>query len=209
MTVREKLPERRKVPSKSEKGKKWSKHKKDLRIDFNKHCAYCGSFDGFAKTYFEIDHFIPKDFFSKFGNIGLAQYSNLVYSCKFCNNNKLAKWPSQKEDVFNKNNEGFIEPCDSEYDIHLYRTKDGAILWHTDLGKWMAVYAFKFDQREREIKLLWNFNRTRISIDTLVDLLNEEIEGTDEFNEIFIKLHQLYPKYHSFHKQLIEYFSNL
>ncbi len=209
MIVREKLPVRRIIPTKSEKGNKWSKHKKDLKVDFNNHCAYCGSFDGFAKTYFEVDHFVPKVFFTKLGNIGLAQYSNLVYSCKFCNGNKLAKWPSQSEDVYNQNNEGFIEPCNPEFDNHLYRTIDGSILWHTDLGKWMAVEAFKFDQREREIKLLWNFNRTRISIDLTIDLLNREIEGTEEYNEIYTKLHQYYPTYHSFHQQLIEYFNNL
>jgi HNH endonuclease len=209
MIVRDKLPVRRIIPTKSEKGKKWSKHKKDLKVDFNNHCAYCGSFDGFAKTYFEVDHFVPKVFFTKFNNIGLAQYSNLVYSCKFCNGNKLAKWPSQSEDVYNKNNEGFIEPCDSEFDNHLYRTKDGAILWHTDLGKWMAVEAFKFDQREKEIKILWSLNKTRISIDSTTDLLNKETEGTEEYNVIYTKLLQISLTYVLFDKQLIEYYSNL
>ncbi len=209
MNVREILPTRRLKPTKSEKGKKWSKHKKDLRVDFKKHCAYCGSYDGFAKTYFEVDHFIPKDFFLKSGNIKLAQYSNLVYSCKFCNNNKLAKWPTQSESIFNINDEGFIDPCDFEYDNHLYRTKDGAIMWSSNLGEWMATKAFKFNIREREVKLLWNLNQTRISIDSMIELLNLEIPGSDEHNEIILKLNQFYPSYYAFHKELIEYFSSL
>jgi 5-methylcytosine-specific restriction endonuclease McrA len=209
MNVRDKLPVRRLNPTKSDKGKKWSKHKKDLKADFNKHCAYCGSYDGYAKTYFEVDHFIPKDFFLKLGNIGLAQYSNLVYSCKFCNNNKLAKWPSQREDVYHIKNKGFIDPCNSDYDNHLYRTNDGAIKWKSDLGKWMAIEAFKFDKRVDEIKLLWNLNKTRISIESLVDLLNEETPRTDEYNIIIAKLNSLYPSYYAFHKELIEYFTNI
>ena len=95
MTIRDSLPKRRLKPTKNPKGNNWSKHKPDLREDFNKQCAYCGFFDGYRHTYFEVDHFIPKVFLEKISSkIDLCQYSNLVYSCKFCNNNKLSKWPS-------------------------------------------------------------------------------------------------------------------
>ena len=29
-----------------------------------------------------------------------------------------------------------------------------AIHWNSDLGKWMATVAFKFDEREKEMKIL-------------------------------------------------------
>ena len=59
MKVRATLPIRRTVTTNNPTGKNWSKHKPDLREDFNNCCGYCGSFDGFRHTYFEVDHFIP------------------------------------------------------------------------------------------------------------------------------------------------------
>ena len=61
MKVRDKLPVRRSNPSKNPSGHNWSAHKSDLKQDFHEHCAYCGSYDGFRHTYFEVDHFIPKE----------------------------------------------------------------------------------------------------------------------------------------------------
>lgn len=88
MKVREYLPSRRKSPSRKPTGENWSDHKPDLKEDFHSHCAYCGSYDGFRHTYFEVDHFVPKSLFRQVGGITDCQYDNLVYSCKFCNNKK-------------------------------------------------------------------------------------------------------------------------
>lgn len=70
----------------------------------------------------------------------------MVYSCKFFNNLKSNKWPTQDENNFNANEEGFVDPCSVEFDDHLKRTDDGSIIWKSNSGKWMATKAFKFDE---------------------------------------------------------------
>ncbi|WP_445721511.1 HNH endonuclease [Flavobacterium sp.] len=210
MSVREIVPFRRETPSKSEKGNDYGKHKPDLEEDFNYCCGYCGAFDGFGytKTYFEIDHFVPKDFLIKSNSsIGFCKYSNLVYSCRFCNNNKNKHWPSESEDFFILDDKGYIDPCDPEYDNNLYRTEDGAIMWNTELGKWMATTAFKFDQRLEEIKLLWKYNKTRINIEKIIDELNDYLEGTDEYEEIKKELTPLFEKHYFLQRELATFYN--
>ncbi len=207
MKVRDKLPVRRTITTKTPTGKNWSKHKPDLKEDFNSHCGYCGSYDGFRHTYFEVDHFVPKSLFEKKENIEYCQYDNLVYSCKYCNNKKLAKWPSGDENIHNINNEGFVDPCSVGYEKHLYRTNDGGILWTSELGKWMATEAFKFDERDSSIKLLWNLNKLRKTIDALVLLLNKEIKESENYLKIKNKAEKYSLEYYIVHKELMEYYN--
>lgn len=207
MKVRKKLPVRRDTPTATPNKGKWSEHKPDLREDFNEHCGYCGSYDGFRNTWFEVDHFIPKSFFERLGNISTEDYFNLVYSCKFCNNKKLKKWPTQREDIYNKNDEGFVDPCDTDFDNHLYRTDDGAIMWHTNLGRWMATVGFKFDEREYSIKLLWNLNEIRKIIQSLVELLKNEVEGSIKYNKIKRKAEEYSFEYFKYHSELIDFYN--
>ncbi len=206
LPLREKTPKRRTVPTKTPTGTKWSVHKPDLRIDFGSRCAYCDSYDGFRHTYFEVDHFIPKDFFGPLGNISLTEYRNLVYSCKFCNNLKRAKWPSQSETIFNVNGEGFVDPCDDLYETHFHRTADGGIMWSTDLGRWMWKEAFQFDVRQQGIKVLYNLNKLRIIIDSLIVLLNKLEIGTEEYNNLKGRIGEFTFQYYKYHKELIEYY---
>lgn len=210
MSIREKPPVRRQSPSKSEKGNNYHKHKSDLEEDFNHCCGYCGSFDGFGyrSTYFEIDHFVPKDFLIKSGSdIGLSKYSNLVYSCRFCNNHKSKHWPSQRDDIFIHGDEGFVDPCNPDYDDHLYRTNDGNIMWKTALGKWMATTAFKFDERSEELKLLWKYNKTRIVIEKIIDELNNYPRNSIEYEEIEGTLSPLFKKHYFLLKELASFYN--
>lgn len=209
MKVRDVLPVRRKIPTKNPTGNNWSEHKSDLQKDFHFHCAYCGSYDGDRHTYFEVDHFIPKSFFEKKGNISYCQYDNLVYSCKFCNNNKSSKWPSQLEDVFHLNDEGFIDPCDIEFDEHLYRNSNGGIMWKSKLGEWMAKEAFKFDERDYSIKLLWELNKRRKLIDAFVLELNKRDENSEEYVKIKREAEKISLEYYIYKKELIEYYNSI
>lgn len=209
MKVRELLPERREVPTKSPREGKWTEHKPDLREDFNSHCGYCGSYDGYRHTWFEVDHFIPKSIFEPLGEISNVDYRNLVYSCKFCNNNKLSKWPSNNVTKPNLNDKGFVDPCEPEYDDHLYRTAQGGIMWRTELGKWMWKYAFKFDERDYSIKLLWELNQRRRLIDSYVIELNKRDEDSEEYKEILSKAEKISFEYYVFDKQLMEYYNSL
>lgn len=207
MKVRDKLPVRREIPSRSPVGEKWSEHKPDLREDFNGHCGYCGSFDGFRHTYFEVDHFVPKSIFIPTGNIGLCQYDNLVYSCKFCNNIKHSKWPSQNEAIPNANNEGFVDPCSDEFDKHLYRTNNGSIRWFTELGKWMVEIGFKFDERDYAIKLLWELGRLKKAIDILLREAKKYNPELDYHKELIETASKYSLVYYQFHNELMEYYN--
>ena len=204
--LRNKVPKRRTNTTKNPTGNKWTEHKADLKEDFNSHCAYCDSYDGFRNTYYEVDHFIPKDFFKILGNIGLCQYDNLVYSCKFCNNAKRAKWTTQSEMLHNDGIKGFVDPCLLEYDTHLYRTTEGAIMWKTDLGKWMYKEAFKFDERERSLIVLWNLNRLRLIIKLIETELEKYQKHSDIYKEIENKVNEYSFEYVKFHKELIEFY---
>jgi hypothetical protein len=208
MTVRENTPIRRLTPTLNPPIGNWTKHKPDLRHDFNQHCGYCGSYDGFRHTWFEVDHFIPKSFFEQIGNITNVDYLNLVYSCKYCNNNKSNKWPSNSETIYNINNEGFVEVCSTDYDDHLYRTDSGSIMWKTALGKWMATKAFKFDERERSIIVLWNLNELRKIINMLILELENYNVGEKMHIEINNKLGEYSLTYFKFHQELIDYYND-
>ncbi len=207
MKVRDKLPKRRPEPTKSPKKGSWTKHKPDLRQDFHSHCGYCGSYDGYRHTWYEVDHFIPKSLLE--GKISDVEYSNLVYSCKFCNNKKLAKWPTEDISIPNANNKGFVDPCDEDYDTHLYRTDDGGIMWSTDLGKWMWETAFKFDERNYALKLLWELNERRKLIDVFIIELNKREEGSNEYNEIKAEAEKLSFEYYKYDKALIEHYNSI
>lgn len=209
MNVRELLPTRRKVPRKSPKEGKWTEHKPDLQEDFNFHCGYCGSYDGYRHTWFEVDHFIPKSLFIPLGNISTVEYTNLVYSCKFCNNNKLSKWPSNDVNIHNQNNQGFVDPCDKDFDNHLLRTSDGGIMWKTALGHWMWKYAFKFDERDYSIKLLWELNQRRKLIDAFIIELNKRDENSKEYKEILKEAQKISFEYYRYDKELMKYYNSL
>lgn len=203
MNVRIVTPRRRSIVRKV---KNWREYKEDLKVDFNNYCAYCGSYDGYKHTYYEVDHFVPKSFFGPLGNIGLNQYDNLVYSCKFCNNKKLNKWPSQSEKVYHNGREGFVDPCSKEYDEHLYRTEEGAIMWKTELGKWMHTSGFKFDERERGIRLVYQLNKLRLITDELLEQGDKLDKDSAEYNLMVEKVNQCNMEYVKFHKELMDYY---
>lgn len=205
--LRDKVPTRRTKPTKNPSGENWSHHKPDLKEDFNNRCAYCDSFDGFRHTYFEVDHFIPKDFFKQFGNIDSCQYNNLVYSCKFCNNSKRAKWPTQSQTEHNNGKQGFVDPCSKEYDAHFYRTNEGAIMWKNELGKWMHSVAFKFDEREKSIIILWNMDKLKKIIDEIASLLKKYKEDSFEYKLIYTELGKFTTPYYFLHQELIDFYN--
>jgi hypothetical protein len=204
--LREKKPVRRLI---TKAVNSWGDHKPDLKIDFNDRCAYCDSYDGLRHTWYEVDHFIPKAFFRQFGNITDTQYDNLVYSCKFCNNGKLNKWPSQSETVFNDGKVGFVDPCSEEYDSHFYRNADGSIMWTSELGKWMHQTAFKFDQRERGIKLLWNLQKLKELIIQIEPIVEQLTAAGQDSTESHSKLLEYTMAYFKFHNDLIAYYDSL
>ncbi|CAC9538139.1 hypothetical protein [uncultured Gammaproteobacteria bacterium] len=113
-----------------------------LADDFNHRCGYCDDPDiHYGQTIsYHIDHFKPK---SKFPDLE-TNYSNLVYSCPYCNGAKSDKW--QEVD-------GFIDPCDNEYDKHLERTDKGKITCVTQRGQYIVENLRLYLKRH---ELIWS-----------------------------------------------------
>ena len=138
-----------------------------LREDFNRKCGYCDDSDVACggRRGFHIDHFKPHsiDCFASLKQ----NYSNLVYSCPYCNGKKSDTW---------RDLEGFIDPCDSEYDNHIGRKENGKIKFKTEQGKYI-YYNLNLGLKRHE--LLWCIDR----LNTQSELINSKINEIGEGNE--------------------------
>ena len=143
-------------------------HKADLKIDFVSKCGYCNSSDTWKVTYYEVDHFIPEAILTIKTN---TDYSNLVYSCRSCNNAKRKKWPTADENVPNRNDEGFIDPCDDDYLNHFSRKDTGEILYSSKLGEWM-YYALKLHKPHHQV--IWMLEQLEPVITEIKALADDE-----------------------------------
>lgn len=145
-----------------------------LRDDFNKRCGYCDDLDRYTggKRNYQIDHFRPCSI-EKFKNLK-ANYNNLIYACSFCNRAKWNKW---------KDINGFIDPCEDEYDHHLTRNNQGQIeykteqgshefLWCTDrLKEQKQMLLLKINTNKSSKKLLQQFKAIQDKIDEYTELV--------------------------------------
>ena len=101
-------------------------YRPDLETDFECRCAYCNLHRDSITTPFEIDHFIPKKVFKNICDNLLNDYSNLVYSCKKCNQAKSTKFEGDVT-ALNPTNERFYDPAVVDYNTVFYRNKHGCI----------------------------------------------------------------------------------
>jgi len=187
---RKHTPKRRKIKrTVSEHGK----HRKDLKIDFENRCGYCNDIDNWRFNWFEIDHFIPQRRNKKqFLTIkSPTDYSNLVYSCRSCNNAKSNKWPSNNETIPNLNSEGFIDPCDDAYNNQFDRLTTGKIIPITDLGNWM-YNELKLFKPQHEI--IWNIEQLYFLI-TEIRKLVEKKDADVDLKDRLILLYNTYDDY--------------
>jgi uncharacterized protein (TIGR02646 family) len=128
-------------------------HRDNLRKDYQNRCGYCDDIDTWRFTWFEIDHLVPQKYLV---TISSTDYSNLVYACRSCNNAKRAQWPTKDEKIHNLNDEGFIDPCHTDYNDQFSRATDGRIVAKTKLGDWI-YNALKFYKPQHEI--IWNIEQ--------------------------------------------------
>lgn len=105
-----------------------------LKDDFHSRCGYCDDSERFSDVPFQIDHFVPR---AALNTIAENDYNNLVYACRRCNRAKWDKWPTCDEKNHNNGKEGFIDPCDTNYDQQFERNERGEIIPITQLGNWM------------------------------------------------------------------------
>lgn len=180
----------------------YSHHRDDLKKDFKNRCGYCNDIHVWRFASFEIDHFIPRKKDRKpFLTIKTeTDYSNLVYACKSCNNSKSNKWPTNDQNTPNKNDEGFVDPCENDYNNHFIRLTNGRIKPVTNLGQWI-YNALKFHKPQHEV--IWNIEQLDGLIEESKQLLNSISDEalTKATKDLLLGL---YDKYQLYTKQLGE-----
>lgn len=113
----------------------YSGYRETLKKDFCGHCAYCNMNDDLFPISFEIDHFVPKSICKAVDRLDLiTKYTNLVYSCRKCNNAKGNQFDGDITDS-NPTNELFYDPVLNDYNDYFYRNEFGAICSNTEKGK--------------------------------------------------------------------------
>lgn len=145
---------------------KYGYYKPDLREDFRNCCGYCGDEDSLAGgfRFYHIDHFVPK---KKLVNLSETDYSNLVYSCFYCNNKKRSDWPTGDENIHNNGEEGYIDPCHNHYPRQFERNDLGEIIPITTLGIYMHS---KLNFCLRRHALIWFLTHLANKIARLIEL---------------------------------------
>ena len=188
---------RKHIPARSAvtKQKNYRKYKSDLRKDFSKRCGYCDDSDEFCggERGYHIDHFAPKSLFPKIS----TEYENLVYSCPFCNGAKSDKWIGTDSSVSNNGQEGFIDPCDSEYDKHLCRGTDGSIEACSTLGRYIVKNLKLHLIRHALIWQIQELLCVRNKIESLMPLVKDRL-GNQSYVELlegYMHVTNLYEKY--------------
>lgn len=151
---------RKRIPAHSKIRKVPHDVKKHLKHDFHGRCAYCDDLDSLVDVNFEVEHFAPK---SKFPE-RQAVYQNLLYACPYCNRAKSKYWVSDDPDVNINGNEGIVNPCSEDYDLHLGRSETGCIYPKTLLGEFMYR---KLKLYFRRHELFFNLERLKGKIEEL------------------------------------------
>jgi hypothetical protein len=166
-------PLRKEIPLRSctENYDDYRAYKDILRSDFNKRCGYCNDLDFHCNGSrgYHIDHFIPRKPYEDQNPKVTKNYKNLVYSCPYCNIAKSNDWPSGNIDSSRNGNEGYVDPCLSEYDEHLARDDNGSICPKTQIGNYMFIH-LKLGLRRHQLS--WVIEK----LGALLDELDEEIE---------------------------------
>lgn len=171
-------------------------HRDDLCVDFMQRCGYCNGIDLYRTAPFEIDHFIPRKR-NKMPFLTIkteTDYSNLIYACKSCNNAKSNKWPTNNENISHQNDEGFIDPCDIQYEQQFRRLPNGQISATTKLGLWM-VKELKLDKPQHEI--IYNLEQ----LDSIIDQIESNLEKLENI-DILKRINCLLFKYRAYIRQL-------
>lgn len=153
---------------------RYGEYKPQLRQDFSQCCGYCGDGDRFygGLPGYHVEHFAPKKKFPAFETV----YTNLIYSCPYCNRGKSDKWIGDDHAVSHDGTEGFVDPCLEEFDTHIDRTNDGAFVGLSPVGEYMIEHLKLYLERHRYI---WTIQRLR-TFAVRADRLRRIIDSSDE-----------------------------
>lgn len=184
--IRDKLPSRSTNPPKYTN---YRRYKVQLRNDFNEVCGYCDASDSFSggMRNYHIDHFAPKSTFPSLE----VEYTNLIYSCPFCNIRKSNTWIGTEPKPSHNGTEGFIDPCDPAYDTHFERTANGKVIPLTQLGNFMFENLNLGLVRHQHI---WQAKRLRSLRDEVRILIKEHSKNKDKSVKEYVALLEQYLK---------------
>jgi len=165
------------IPSRTYTGPKldnYRMYKEQLQSDFNSKCGYCDVSDKFSGSIsaYHVDHFAPV---SKFPHLR-EEYTNLVYSCPFCNLAKGSYWATDTEVNPLAGDEGLIDPCTPDYDTHLMRNDDGTIWYTTELGRFIYKRLKLFLRRKA---IFWELDMLLHLSKQLESILSDFTQYTD------------------------------
>src|SRR6266496_4026996 len=161
---------REKTPSRTctETYLRYRSYKKYLVIDFFNRCGYCNGSDTCYGGYksFHIDHFAPSDQFPQ----RETAYTNLIYSCPFCNNAKSNKWPSNDPDINIVGTTGFLNPVTDDLNVNFERDDMGNIVGLTDIARDMIV---NLNLNLERHSVIWMLSKLEFLIQNYEDALNK------------------------------------
>lgn len=166
--------------------KNYRSYKKYLASDFNNRCGYCDDYDGWqgGEATYHVDHFAPKKKFENLEN----DYNNLVYSCSYCNRFKSDDWPSDNPKINIVGNQGYIDPCEEDYQKHFYRDSTGNIKFKTAIGEYVYNKLQLYLMRHG---VLWNLTRLQMLKNQLLEVIEGQAVNKDQFDELYIKYAEL------------------
>ena len=111
-------------------------YRQQLRQDFRYRCAYSRRQEGHngGEANFCIDHFRPKAGPSGRPDLS-AEYANLYWCCRECNDYKADGWPSEEEQQLGIR---FLDPCNplDDHALHWLTNPDGSIEALTNAGQY-------------------------------------------------------------------------
>ncbi len=190
-------------------------YREDLKQDFNSRCGYTDCSDRWWGVKFQVDHFAPQNppisdpaKKQRFEDLSCA-YTNLVYVCPQVNNAKRNLWISDNPGEPVVNNEGLMDPCGMDYNLHFQRTDEGRIIPkdHDPIAAYMIdklkLYLFRYE-------LYWRIDEIYECAKRLSGLKNNQTvmsKYSQEVNELLGDLFGEFMKYFEYigihHNELV------
>lgn len=161
----------------------YRQYKPHLREDFQKRCGYtnCSDFWFGGKRTFHIDHFKPK---SKYPLLE-TEYRNLVYCCSYVN-------------ILKSDDEGdYLDPCDEDYNEHFERDNNGNIIPKSKSSGANYMY-YKLKLYLKRYQIIWILDELSKKIDVLGEIIESQVDVTQDIKEAYIELNLKFHKYRKF-----------
>lgn len=158
-------------------------YKAPLTKDFFSKCGYCNDHDSWAggRRGMQIDHFAPK---KKFAHL-INDYSNLIYACFYCNNNKSDDWVTENatQSICSNGITGYIHPRLATYDKAFTRDESGKIIPQNEVAVYMYTKLALGLKRHALIFLLEKLNDLWLKLHNTMENDNLDLNLKKKLNE--------------------------